>query len=57
MENQNQVLTGNTCVLRCKLCGRKLKRYSITGYGSTCYKKIRNERNKSIPLFKLKESE
>lgn len=55
-ENQNeQALTGNTVTLRCKLCGRKLKKYSITGYGSTCYKKIKREHYKLIPLFKIEK--
>lgn len=54
MEKQEEVLTGNQVVLRCKLCGRKLKRYSVTGYGSVCYKKMRRERYRLIPLFKIR---
>lgn len=54
-KQQEEVLSGNQVVLRCKLCGRKLKRYSVTGYGSVCYKKMRRERYRLIPLFKIKE--
>lgn len=56
MQNQEQTLNGNQVTLRCKLCGRKLKRYSVTGYGSVCYKKIKQDRYKTISLFKIKES-
>ena len=45
----------NNCFTHCKLCGRKLKKYSLTGYGAVCYKKIKRDRYKLIPLIKVKE--
>lgn len=56
MKNQNLPLNGNDVTLRCKLCGRKLKHYSITGYGSVCYKKIKQDKYKVLLLFNIKES-
>lgn len=56
MKNQIQILNGNEVTLRCKLCGRKLKHYSITGYGSVCYKKIKQDKYRVLPLFNIKES-
>lgn len=56
MKNQVPVLNGNQIILRCKLCGRKLKHYSTTGYGSVCYKKLKQDKYKILPLFNIKKS-
>lgn len=45
-------MMNNKYYTHCKLCGRKLKRYSTTGYGAVCYKKIKKDRYRLIPLIK-----
>lgn len=40
-------------IYRCKLCGRKLKKFSETGYGKVCYKKLHKENYRKLPLFSV----
>lgn len=54
MEENNEENVNRT--YRCLLCGRKLKKYSETGYGKVCLKKVISEKYKQISLFDLPQA-